>query len=107
MKIAISGAGVAGTALAFWLQRLGHEPVLIEHAAHFRSGGYIIDFWGVGYDVAERMGLIAPIRATDYDVQEVRLVNARGEVAGGFSADVFRRMTHDRYTSLARGDLSI
>jgi 2-polyprenyl-6-methoxyphenol hydroxylase-like FAD-dependent oxidoreductase len=106
MKIAISGAGIAGPALAFWLQRLGHEPTLIEHAARFRSGGYIIDFWGVGFDVAERMGLIAPIRSAGYDVQEVRLVNARGKITGGFSADVFRRMTHDRYTSVARGDLA-
>jgi 2-polyprenyl-6-methoxyphenol hydroxylase-like FAD-dependent oxidoreductase len=106
MKVAISGAGVAGPALAFWLHKMGHEPTLIEHAASFRSGGYVIDFWGVGYDVAERMDLIAPIRALGYDVKEVRLVNERGKVAGGFSADVFRRMTHDRYTSLARGDLA-
>jgi 2-polyprenyl-6-methoxyphenol hydroxylase-like FAD-dependent oxidoreductase len=106
MKIAISGAGIAGPALAFWLQKMGHEPTLIEDAASFRSGGYVIDFWGVAYDVAERMDLIAPIRAVGYDVKEVRLVNERGKVAGGFSADVFRRMTHDRYTSLARGDLA-
>lgn len=106
MKIAISGAGVAGPALAFWLQRAGHELTLIEHAPHFRSGGYVIDFWGVGYDVAERMGLIGPIRAAGYDVKEVRLVNVYGQVAGGFSVDVFRHMTHGRYTSLARGDLA-
>jgi 2-polyprenyl-6-methoxyphenol hydroxylase-like FAD-dependent oxidoreductase len=62
MKIAISGAGIAGPCLAFWLQRMGHEPTLIERAPNFRTGGYIIDFWGVGYDVAERMGLIEAIR---------------------------------------------
>ena len=22
-----------------------------------RAGGYVIDFWGLGYDIAERMGL--------------------------------------------------
>ena len=45
LKIAISGAGVAGPALAHWLHRSGHEPTLIERAPHFRTGGYVIDFW--------------------------------------------------------------
>ena len=106
MKIAISGAGVAGPALAFWLHRVGHEPTLIEHAPRFRSGGYVIDFWGVGYDVADRMGLIGPIHSAGYDVKEVRLVNARGNRTGGFSVDIFRHLTRGRYTSLARGDLA-
>ena len=62
MKIAISGAGVAGPALAHWLHRSGHEPTLIERAPHFRTGGYVIDFWGVGYRVAQLMGIEAAIR---------------------------------------------
>ena len=54
-KIAINGAGIAGPALAYWFHRNGHEVVLIEKAPLFRTGGYVIDFWGVGYTVAERM----------------------------------------------------
>ena len=57
MRIAISGAGVAGPALAYWLHRTGHTPTLIEQAPAFRTGGYMIDFWGVGYQVAKRMGI--------------------------------------------------
>ena len=106
MKIAISGAGVAGPALAFWLHKLGHEPTLIEQAPQFSTGGYIIDFWGAGYDVAERMGILPSVLARGYTVTEVRLVKDDGRAAGGFSAEVFRRMTGGRYTSLARGDLA-
>ncbi len=62
MKIAISGAGVAGPALAFWLIKSGHEVLLIEKAPKLRSGGYVIDFWGVGYNIAEKMGLIQQLR---------------------------------------------
>jgi 2-polyprenyl-6-methoxyphenol hydroxylase-like FAD-dependent oxidoreductase len=58
MKIAINGAGVAGPALAHWLLRYGHEPVLIEKAPALRKGGYIIDFWGAGYDIAGKMGIL-------------------------------------------------
>lgn len=106
MKIGICGAGIAGPTLAYWLHRSGHEPTLIERSPKFRAGGYIIDFWGVGYSVAERMGLIELIRRRGYQVQEVRLVKDDGATAGGFSADVFRRMTHDRFTSIPRGDLA-
>ena len=106
MKIAISGAGVAGPALAHWLLRTGHEPTLIEEAPEFRAGGYVIDFWGIGYDVIEKMGILPEVLARGYQVQEVRLVKGSGAKAAGFSADVFRRMTHDRFTSLPRGDLA-
>jgi 2-polyprenyl-6-methoxyphenol hydroxylase-like FAD-dependent oxidoreductase len=106
MNIAISGAGVAGCALAFWLHRTGHQPTLIEEATSFRDGGYIIDFWGVGYAVAERMGLLPQIHKAGYQVREVRFVDAGGHRIGGFDVGVFRWMLGDRFTSLPRGDLA-
>ena len=51
----------------------------------------MIDFWGVGFDVAERMGLIPQLRRDSYDIQEVRFVNSSGRKVGGFDARVFRR----------------
>jgi 2-polyprenyl-6-methoxyphenol hydroxylase-like FAD-dependent oxidoreductase len=106
MKIVISGAGIAGTALAYWLHRSGHEVVLVERAPQFRTGGYIIDFWGVGYTVAERMGILPEVRNAGYSVHEVRIVDDRGRKVGGFSADIFRRVAKGRFTSLPRGDLA-
>jgi 2-polyprenyl-6-methoxyphenol hydroxylase-like FAD-dependent oxidoreductase len=106
MKIAINGAGIAGPTLAYWLERTGHEPVLIEKAPHVRSGGYIIDFWGVGYTIAERMGILSEVRKAGYSVQEVRVVDSHGRRAAGFSAKVFARLTNGRFTSLRRGDLA-
>ena len=55
--VLISGLGIAGPTLAFWLRAYGFQPALVEHAPALRSGGYVIDFWGRGYDIAERMGL--------------------------------------------------
>ena len=106
MKIAISGAGVAGPTLAYWLLRTGHEPTLIEKAPHFRTGGYIIDFWGVGYSVAERMGILPEVQRAGYLVRELRFVDDRGRKAGGFSTETLRGMMKDRFTSLPRGDLA-
>ncbi len=106
MRIAINGAGVAGTTLAYWLQGSGHQPTLIERAPHWRAGGYIIDFWGVGYQVAQCMGLESALRAVGYQIQEVRLVDGRGHTVSNFPADVFRRIAQGRYISLPRSDLA-
>ena len=106
VRIAISGAGVAGAALAHWLHRTGHNPTVIEQAPKFRTGGYMIDFWGVGYQVAKRMGIEDPIRAAGYQVELLRSVGSRGQVKADVHVDVFRRMFGDELTSLPRGDLA-
>lgn len=106
MRIAISGAGVAGAALAHWLHRTGHAPTLIEAAPHFRTGGYMIDFWGVGYQVAKRMGIEGQVRAAGYEMQRLRSVGPRGGVKADVDVDVFRRLLGADFTSLPRGDLA-
>jgi len=72
MKVLISGGGIAGPTLAYWLQKSGHEVLLVEHSPRLRSGGYVIDFWGVGYDIAEKMGLIPRIRELGVQQNEGR-----------------------------------
>lgn len=106
MDVLIVGAGVAGPTLAYWLARYGHRPTLLERAPAFREGGYIIDFWGAGFDVADRMSLVPEIRRRGYAVKEVRLVGSSGERVGGFSTDVFERFTGGRYVSLPRTALA-
>lgn len=105
-SVLISGNGIAGPTLAYWLAEEGFRPTIIERAPRLRSGGYIIDFWGSGYDVAERMGLLPELLRQGYDIQEVRLVDTHGRRVGGFRADVFRELTLGRYISVARGDLA-
>jgi 2-polyprenyl-6-methoxyphenol hydroxylase-like FAD-dependent oxidoreductase len=74
MRVLISGAGIAGPTLAYWLHEFGLTPTIVERAPTLRTGGYVIDFWGVGFDVAERMGLLPDIRREGYMVGEVRVV---------------------------------
>ncbi|UBV16916.1 FAD-binding domain [Mycolicibacterium fortuitum] len=106
MRIAISGAGVAGAALAHWLHRTGHSPMLIERAPAFRTGGYMIDFWGIGYQVSRKMGIESVIRGAGYDVESVRSLGSDGITRAELRVDVFRRMVGDGFTSLPRGDLA-
>jgi 2-polyprenyl-6-methoxyphenol hydroxylase-like FAD-dependent oxidoreductase len=106
MRVLISGAGIAGPTLAYWLFHYGFEPTLVEKASSWRTGGYIIDFWGAGYEIANRMGLLSEITSKGYRVQEVKVVNRNGRRVAGFPADAFPRATEGKYTSLPRGDLA-
>ena len=105
-SVLISGAGIAGPALAFWLKAAGFQPTLMERAPCLRTGGYVVDFWGLGYDIAEHMGLKGDINHLGYHVREVRIVDDRGNPVAGFGTKVFRELTGGRFVTLARSDLS-
>ena len=66
----------------------------------------MIDFWGLGYDIAERMGLAPQINRIGYHMREMRIVNEQGERIAGFGAKVFNELTGGRYVTLGRSDLS-
>jgi 2-polyprenyl-6-methoxyphenol hydroxylase-like FAD-dependent oxidoreductase len=106
MKVLVSGAGIAGPTLAHWLLHGGHEPTLVEHAPAFRTGGYVIDFWGVGYRVAERMGIERAVLDAGYRVHALRSVDDAGRIRSTLDTDVFQRVAGGKFTSLPRGDLA-
>ena len=104
--VLISGVGIGGPTLAFWLRAAGFEPTLVEHAPALRAGGFVIDFWGLGYDLAERMGLANDVERAGYHMRELRIVDDRGERVAGFGTKVFRELTGGRFVTLRRSDLS-
>jgi 2-polyprenyl-6-methoxyphenol hydroxylase-like FAD-dependent oxidoreductase len=105
-SVLISGAGIAGPTLAFWLNAAGFKTTIVERAPTLRAGGYVIDFWGLGYDIAERMGLAGELKRAGYSTREMRIVDARGERITGFGTRVFRELTGGRFVTLARSDLA-
>ena len=106
MRVLICGAGIAGPTLAYWLAHYGIAATIVEKAPRLRAAGYVIDFWGLGFDVADRMGLLPEIRRKGYMVREVRVVNRDGKRIAGFPAEAMARIAQGRYVSLARGDLA-
>jgi 2-polyprenyl-6-methoxyphenol hydroxylase-like FAD-dependent oxidoreductase len=106
MRVLISGAGIAGPTLAYWLHRYAFEPTLVERAPKLRSGGYIIDFWGVGFDIAEPMNLLPDIRRAGYLMREVRVVGDDGNRVAAFPVDSLARLANGRYISIPRGELA-
>jgi 2-polyprenyl-6-methoxyphenol hydroxylase-like FAD-dependent oxidoreductase len=80
-RVLISGAGVAGPALAYWLARDGYETVVVERAAALREGGQAVDFRGpVHRAVLERMGIWGAIHERRTTPGRLVLVNAGGDI---------------------------
>jgi len=105
-SVLISGAGIAGPALAFWLNAAGFKTTIVERAPGLRSGGYVIDFWGLGYDIAERMGLKDDLERIGYRIRELRIVGDRGEKLAGFGVSGLRSLVGGRFITIPRSDLS-
>ena len=106
MRIAINGADIAGPAVAHWLHRAGHVPTLIEQAPGLRTGGYVVDFWGVGYRIAQLMGVESAVREAGYQVQTLRGVRGDGSTMARVDVGAFNEAVAGRYTTIARSDLS-
>lgn len=110
-RVLISGAGIAGPALAYWLERRGFEPTLVEHAPAPRGGGYMIDVWGTGWEAVKRMGLAARVRDTGYLMQGLSVVNRDGKQVARLDSsqysETMSRSGQDGYfISILRGDLA-
>ena len=105
-NILISGAGIAGTTLAFWLKKFGFNPTIVEHAPKLREGGYAIDFWGAGFDVAERMGILPDLDKADIKIPEVTVVDEKGKRKCGINYPKLKKLMNDRAFTLLRSDLS-
>ena len=86
--ILISGAGVAGPALAFWLRRHGFNPTVVEQAPGVRDGGYAVDFRGrVHLGLLDRMGLLGEIRRRQTHMGVMSYVDAAGRTRSSLPAD--------------------
>lgn len=102
--VLISGAGVAGIALAYWLRRHGFTPTVVERASGIRDGGYKIDIRGAALSVVEKMGLLDEIRARVTDVRAGSVVDSRGRRVASMDGDTFGGRTHGD-AEILRGDL--
>ncbi|MFE6690161.1 FAD-dependent monooxygenase [Streptomyces sp. NPDC057743] len=77
-RVLISGASVAGPALAYWLSRYGYQVTVVERSPGVRPGGQAIDVRGPALDVAERMGVLSEIRQLATDIRGMSVVDASG-----------------------------
>ena len=77
--VLISGAGVAGQALAYWLRRFGFTPVVVERAPAPRDGGQAVDVRGAAIEVARRTGILDAARAARTGTRGMSYVSSTGK----------------------------
>ena len=78
-KILISGAGIAGPALAFWLSRSNYDVTIVESAPSLRTGGHAVDFRGSTHmTVLKRMGILDMVQAHRVLMAPITFVDRKG-----------------------------
>lgn len=105
-KILITGASVAGPALAFWLARAGDDVTVLERAPAFRDGGQNIDVRGAGREVLVRMGLEKTVKANGTGERGIRFVKADDTTAAAFDQAEFGADGPTAELEILRGDLA-
>jgi 2-polyprenyl-6-methoxyphenol hydroxylase-like FAD-dependent oxidoreductase len=83
-RVLITGAGIAGPALAYWLDRFGMEPTVLERAPELRLGGQNVDVRGAGRVVIARTGLEEAVRAAGTGELGLAFVDGSGAVQAEF-----------------------
>jgi 2-polyprenyl-6-methoxyphenol hydroxylase-like FAD-dependent oxidoreductase len=76
--VLVSGAGIAGPTLAFWLARHGFQPTVVERATGQRSSGNPVDVRGPAVEVAAQMRILTTLREAATGVTAVRFVDRHG-----------------------------
>ncbi|MFJ9119194.1 FAD-dependent monooxygenase [Streptomyces sp. NPDC102394] len=108
MRAVICGAGIAGLALAGRLHDvLGWEVVVVEKAARPRTEGYMIDFFGPGYDAAEAMGVLPWLEELSHPVSEAVFLDEHGQCNARLDYRRFGRALNGRLLSIMRPDLEL
>ncbi|WBQ06652.1 FAD-dependent monooxygenase [Kribbella sp. CA-293567] len=106
MQILISGAGIAGPALAYWLHRAGFTPTVVELAAAPRPGGQTVDLRGVAREVVERMGLLPQVLDRRMHERGMAYVRADGRRTAALPAEFLDGAGPVAEIEILRGDLS-
>lgn len=101
--VLISGAGIAGPALAHWLHHHHIRATIVERAPALRPGGYAIDLRGVAIDVAARMGILDQVCAGITEMSAGAFVDSHGRTRAGFDATMVD--SGKRSLEILRGDL--
>lgn len=103
--VLISGAGIAGPALAFWLTKSGYRVTIVELADGIRPGGQTVDLRGAGADVVARMGLLPEMQARSLDQHGVAWIKSDGRRRGEMPVTAFHGNGMVSKLEILRGDL--
>lgn len=103
--VLISGAGIAGPALAHWLAGNGYRVVIVELAPGIRPGGQTVDLRGAGREVVTRMGLMDEMRSRSLDQRGIAWTRADGRRRAEMPVEAFDGNGVVSQLEILRGDV--
>ncbi|MGW4475023.1 FAD-dependent monooxygenase [Nonomuraea sp. NPDC004354] len=77
-SVLISGASIAGPALASFLRRHGFTVTVVERAPGLRPGGQAVDVRGAALTVADRMGILSDVRSCRTHMKGMSMLDGEG-----------------------------
>jgi 2-polyprenyl-6-methoxyphenol hydroxylase-like FAD-dependent oxidoreductase len=105
MRAIIIGAGIAGLAAAVRLRQIGWQSLVVERAAQRRGGGYAVTFGGIGYDAAERMGILPALQARAFVTNELVYHKPNGQRRFCLTRESIAAIIGSRSMNILRGDI--
>ncbi|WP_033319549.1 FAD-dependent monooxygenase [Streptomyces yerevanensis] len=105
-KVLISGASIAGPALAFWLNRYGFAVTVVEKAGTLRDGGYPIDVRGTALEVVRRMGILPRLQDAHVDLRRLTFLDGDGGEVASLNPHTVTGGVAGRDLEIRRGDLT-
>jgi 2-polyprenyl-6-methoxyphenol hydroxylase-like FAD-dependent oxidoreductase len=104
--VLISGAGISGPALAYWLHRSGCTVTVVEKAGAPRAGGYPVDVRGTATEVVRRMGVLPRLRDAHIDSRRITFLHPDGGELASVSPRAVAGGVEGRDLEVRRGDLT-
>ena len=86
-RVLISGASVAGPALAYWLIRAGCKVTVVERAPSLRKAGQGLDVRDTARDVIKRMGIFDRILERSSHEEGLQMMDSKNRCFARFGVD--------------------
>lgn len=106
LNVLISGAGIAGCTLAYWLARYGHSATVVERGGALRSSGAPVDVRGPAADVAEQMNIVPRLQEARTRIDGMTFLDRSGRRAARVDLQAIQQSIAPKDIELPRGDLS-
>jgi 2-polyprenyl-6-methoxyphenol hydroxylase-like FAD-dependent oxidoreductase len=104
--VLVSGASIAGPAVAYWLHRYGFAVTVVEKARGVRGGGYPIDVRGTALEVARRMGILPQLQEAHIETRRLTFLDADGGTVASVHPQAVVGGVEGRDVEVRRGDLT-
>lgn len=107
MKAVICGAGISGLSAAAFLARDGWQVIVLEQSREPRPQGYIIDFFGPGWQAASGLGIVPRLRELGYQIQKLDYVDRHGKARATLPFAGLAQVVSGGLISILRPDLEL